>query len=147
MSIPQRPYAEAMAHSAGKIAGDSWLDRNTNTELPAISAAEFRSTAEAEFTKEVAHRSNQAALLVEWRQGYDRALAIAAEYAAAPDLDKDRTRADLIAKVTTNAGAVAALMSVMHLLPAGDRQAALATCLTMTGDVGRDLAGLVGDAA
>ncbi|MET3132888.1 hypothetical protein AAKU55_003169 [Oxalobacteraceae bacterium GrIS 1.11] len=146
MSILKLPYAAKMAYGEGRLAANDWLDRSTITTLPTITAAKFRRMAEAKYVKSTAHRSNQAALLAEWNRGYDSNLAIAVAYDAAPELDKDAARADLIAEVAAKAGAVAALMSVMQVLPAADRQAALTTCLTMTGDVGRDLAGLVGDA-
>lgn len=52
-----------------------------------------------------------------------------------------------IADLAGQANVITALLSVIDIIPVGDRAATLATCAQIAGDISRALDGLVGGAA
>jgi hypothetical protein len=146
MSPVALPYFVKRAFGGGSVAGSDWLARRANLDLPTITLAEFRVDAQAKFVAENSRSAELQNMLAEWNLGFDQALHIEAAYVAA-GASASHARAELLDRATGQVGALLALLSALGHLPTADRNATLATCAKLAGEVDRGLASLTGGAA
>lgn len=140
---PKRPMV-LMAHSSGMGCADDWLDQSADTTTTTISSAEWRALAYADFVQKHNNRTDFLQLLAEWERGFDVRLSEAEAYKQST---LPSTRADSIKRISGDANTVAALLSVVGILPQADQQSALVTCAGIARGVSSDLDLLAGGAA
>jgi hypothetical protein len=141
---PKRPMAIIMAHSEGMSSADEWLDRSADTKVTTIPAADWRARAFADFVQKHQNRRDLFQLLGEWERGFDVRLSEAEAYKQST---LPSSHANSIKRICDDANTVAALLSVVDVLPQADQRSALVTCAAIARGVSSDLDLLVRGAA
>jgi hypothetical protein len=145
-----------LARSIGCDCANEWL-RGGDNPLILNEHNAWRASCLADLVQNIRHQRDFMAVMVEWEYGFDSTLAAATGDEQGTDSTMNaattatgaatETRHDMISRLAGRANTVAALLSVIELLPIDAQQDAIATCASIAEDVAGDLAALARGAA
>lgn len=116
---PKRPMTIIEAHSDGISSADEWLAKSVDSTVTTLPADAWRALAFAAFVQKHQHRTDLLQLLPEWESGFDIRLQEAEAYRTSTTTS---SRTNSIKRICDDANTVAALLSVVGILPQGDQQ-------------------------